>query len=135
RGAPHFHCYIKDRIEILGLVKAWNRIIGTADGDGFGYMDSVDIRKFRRPYRKAAYATKKAGYATKSAQKVVPDGFENVGRFWGVWGKPVAAQTIQLSPSIGHRVARVIRKLYQKQRKTWAYQQKRFKDNGVSGFV
>src|SRR5690606_12481477 len=27
RGAPHFHCYIKDRIEILGLVKAWNRII------------------------------------------------------------------------------------------------------------
>src|SRR5690606_8651143 len=90
RGAPHFHCYIKDRIEILGLVKAWNRIIGTADGDGFGYMNSVDIRKFRRPDRKAAYATKKAGYATKSAQKVVPDGFENVGRFWGVWGKPVA---------------------------------------------
>ena len=42
-----------------------------------------------------AYALK--AYGSKQEQKAVPDGFLNVGRFWGVWGmddvKPVVATT------------------------------------------
>ena len=34
----------------------------------------------------ASYAAK---YAAKSDQKVVPDGYEGVGRFWGHWGVKV----------------------------------------------
>lgn len=90
RGAPHLH------------VLLWGSSLGKLDGDGFAEWSSASwtdvvghpVEAEREKHRRAGtrvervrcghfgYAVK---YASKMEQKRVPDGFRNVGRFWGVW--------------------------------------------------
>lgn len=92
RGSPHFHAVIKgnDSITPRRVAAAWCRIIkeplnsncfkvhaGTAKGG------KPCVEPIRKPHAISYYATK---YATKPEQKEVPEQYQNVGRFWGVWG-------------------------------------------------
>jgi hypothetical protein len=54
-------------------------------------------------------------YAAKSEQKTVPDGYENVGRFWGVSGlRAVVAATILVKPDrMGPRAGDSMQKVKQ----------------------
>jgi hypothetical protein len=73
-------------------------------------------------------------YASKMEQKDVPAEFENVGRFWGVWGKPEISRVIHVPQSVGKHLVSTIRKAHIKARRSWK-SYNRFRDNGRSGFV
>jgi hypothetical protein len=73
-------------------------------------------------------------YAAKIEQKDVPPEFQNVGRFWGTWGKPEICRTARLPLSAAKTLIRLIRRAHIKQRQTWKLK-KRFRDNGRSGFI
>lgn len=82
RGAPHYHIFTTHPVNKAWASKRWYDIVG-----------SDDIRHLHAGTRCEVLARGRAGtisyaskYAAKAEQKLVPVGFENVGRFWGVYG-------------------------------------------------
>jgi len=82
RGAPHYHIFTNRPVNKAWCSKRWYEIV-----------NSEDIRHLHAGTRCEELARGRAGtisyaskYAAKQEQKDVPPGFENVGRFWGVYG-------------------------------------------------
>jgi len=82
RGAPHYHIFTNHQINKAWASKRWYDIVG-----------SEDIRHLHAGTRCEKLVRGRAGtisyaskYAAKMEQKLTPKGFENVGRFWGVYG-------------------------------------------------
>jgi len=91
RGAPHFHCYLSGYPSggVKAVSQAWFNIVGSGDEKHLAWHEGKlsgrpCLEWFRVPHAASAYATK---YATKQEQKDVPAEYQNVGRFWGCWGK------------------------------------------------
>jgi len=82
RGAPHFHLFCTDFVPKEYVAAVWYRIVGSEDERHFRAGTRIEELRSGRAGT-VSYATK---YAAKAEQKVVPEGFENVGRFWGVSG-------------------------------------------------
>lgn len=88
RGAPHFHIFSTwaPHDSKLGrmswLKRTWFRIVGS-DDDRHLYAGTREEYLQNGRDGSIAYATK---YAQKQEQKIVPEAFQNVGRFWGVMG-------------------------------------------------
>lgn len=78
RGAPHINLLLSKTIDKEDLAKAWYRIVGS--GDEKHLRAGTGIAKVRQ---KDSMATYILGYVRKRWQKDVPEGYENVGRFWG----------------------------------------------------
>jgi hypothetical protein len=83
RGAPHFHIFTTWAPSIRWCAQRWYDIVGSDDIRHFHAGTRVE---FLRQGRKGtiSYASK---YAAKLEQKVCPPNFENVGRWWGVFGR------------------------------------------------
>jgi len=82
RGAPHFHIFLNRCPRKEWVSSTWYRIV-----------DSEDIRHLQAGTRTEKLIAGRAGtisyatkYAAKLEQKSVPKDYENVGRFWGVYG-------------------------------------------------
>jgi len=82
RGAPHYHIFLNHPVKQEWASRRWYEIVG-----------SEDIRHLHAGTRCEVLARGRAGtisyaskYAAKMEQKLTPHGFENVGRFWGVYG-------------------------------------------------
>jgi hypothetical protein len=108
RGAPHFHLFMNGEVDKISLSEAWYKIVGS--GDEKHLRAGTNVERIRKPHAIASYAAK---YAAKVEQKTVPEGYEQVGRFWGTFGgvKVVPVETVT-----GNRVkmaplVRVVRKL------------------------
>ena len=91
RTAPHFHFFstIEATIEVGNrLAEIWNRVIAGSQ---------QHLRFHKHPSNFLPWELTKPGYVTKylekEYQKVVPDNFENVGRFWGA-SRNIVAQAI-----------------------------------------
>jgi hypothetical protein len=99
----------------------------------------------QKEHAAAAYAAK---YATKVEQKEPPEGFENVGRFWGTFGDlaieavatVVASESVICEAGTGEVVpdpvlqaVRVARRLTAVRRKAAGLRPRR--DKGLSGFT
>ena len=90
RGAPHFHLILFG--PSLGLLdmrrfKAWSKV---AWAQVVAHPHRGDYTRHRKRGSHAAPMRKRhfgyaAKYASKAKQKQVPFGFDDVGRFWGVW--------------------------------------------------
>lgn len=87
RGAPHIHLLMDWPMPIGLLAKravrfrvaaTWYRIVGSEDQKHLAAGTRVE--RLRSPEGGARYAVK---YACKMRQKVVPEKYQNVGRFWG----------------------------------------------------
>jgi len=83
RGAPHFHIFTTWSPSKEWVSKHWYEIVGSED---VRHLHAGTRVEFLREGKAGtvAYASK---YAVKMEQKQVPEGFENVGRFWGVFGR------------------------------------------------
>jgi hypothetical protein len=88
RGAPHVHMLMwgiadvkRDSLRKWSS-RAWASIVGHSDRHEFDKHLSAgsSIQKMRKKH--FGYAAK---YASKTVQKSVPEGFADVGRFWGYW--------------------------------------------------
>ena len=82
RGAPHVHVLIRGaRVHKpmqRWVSETWYRICGT--GDARHLRAGTRLERVRKPNGARNYAVK---YAHKMRQKCVPEGYRNVGRFWG----------------------------------------------------
>jgi hypothetical protein len=82
RGAPHFHVLLcgldvtQENKEWLS--KTWYRIVDSQDRKHL--LAGTRLERIRKKGGAARYAVK---YAYKMRQKVVPEGYRDVGRFWG----------------------------------------------------
>jgi hypothetical protein len=123
------------------VAKAWNRIAGQNDPDHL--KAGTRIEALREVHAAGAYAAK---YLKKQEQKDVPDGFSDVGRFWGLFGglsvEPLAQVNSQeqINTSTGELVtggavqaARVMRRWVNSRRR--AAGRRRFRDSGRQGFT
>ena len=78
RGAPHFHFVLSGEIDKDILAERWYAIVGS--GDPRHLRAGTRIERIRDPRKAAGYM---GNYAVKLESKWVPEGFSNVGRFWG----------------------------------------------------
>jgi len=82
RGAPHIHLLIRglrvSRQNQAWTSQTWYRLCAT--GDDRHLRAGTRLERIRKPDGARHYAVK---YAFKMRQKVVPESYRNVGRFWG----------------------------------------------------
>ncbi len=83
RGFPHIHCFFTKAYSVefhIFCAELWNRVSG--EGKSWEHRKVHFHPKQFIPWemRSAGYLTK---YLDKEHQKRVPEGFKNVGRFWG----------------------------------------------------
>lgn len=91
RGAIHYHLFTTHRFPKEWIARCWYEIVGSEDQRHLRAGTRIEsIRSGKKGI--SAYACK---YAAKETQKVVPEGFGWVGRFWGVsgWRATVSADT------------------------------------------
>lgn len=84
RGAPHIHFFISGEVAphvLQKLQKTWHKIVGS--GCPHHLTRGIDCQVLRKKSAAASYASK---YSSKSEQKIVPDRYRDVGRFWGLFG-------------------------------------------------
>lgn len=92
RGAPHIHIFITHPAKHQAVAFRWFNGVGSDDDRHLRAGTRIEwLKKGRAGV--IAYASK---YAAKQSQKVVPEWFDNVGRFWGVRGcrETVSADTM-----------------------------------------
>jgi hypothetical protein len=83
RGAPHFHLFLTDQFPAKWIASTWYFIVRSDDHRHL--QAGTRIESIRSGHKGImAYASK---YAAKQEQKIAPQGYENVGRFWGVYGR------------------------------------------------
>jgi hypothetical protein len=141
RGAVHFHVFLTGEVPKEMVAKAWNRIAGQNDPDHL--KAGIRIEALRELHAAGAYAAK---YLKKQEQKEVPEGFSNVGRFWGLFGglsvqvvaevnsqERVDTLTGEVVSGGAVQAARVMRGLVNARRR--AAGRPKFKDSGRQGFT
>lgn len=137
RGAPHYHIFLP-HVEgtfnsdwKVKLSRRWAEIVGSRDFERH-LRAGTRFELLRAKNGAARYASK---YAGKMEQKEVPSDYENVGRFWGVWGRPVTVikQISGVVPDVVDLV-RFVRRAYVAVRRRWDNSRK-WRDRGRRGFV
>jgi hypothetical protein len=130
RGAPHYHIFIDGTIRKGLVAKLWYQIVGS--GDEKHLRAGTRVEAIKRPHAMAAYAAK---YAAKSEQKDVPEGFESVGRFWGVFGdmRPKPERITEGGIEAVAPLIRAAKKVEAVDRAARGARPRR--DNGVQGFT
>ena len=78
RGAPHYHIIASDFIPKDELADRWYNIVGS--GDEKHLKAGTGIDRIKSKGQLYGYLS---NYIKKIEQKTPPEGFENVGRFWG----------------------------------------------------
>lgn len=76
---PHYHILASHFVDKDWLAHTWARIVGS--GLEKHLRSGTRVAAIKNQNKCADYM---ARYLTKALQKRVPDGFENVGRFWGI---------------------------------------------------
>ncbi len=127
RGAPHFHLYVARPGSVPEwefrewVSRAWFEAVGPGDERHLRAGTGVDRQFVGRACdvrRLAAYFGKhNSKWSNKSEQNEVPDGWEDVGRFWGVWGLKPDVERVELNRADYHQVCRVLRRLQRAARK------------------
>jgi hypothetical protein len=126
RGAPHIHCFLTSRVDKDFAAQAWYEIVGS--GDERHLAAGTQVKLVRELHAITSYAR-------KAAQKAVPEGFGNVGRFWAAFGgykvEPLAVlvdDAANVAP-----LTRIMRKLETVNRRGWGGSPRR--DNGRYGMT
>lgn len=131
RGAPHFHVFLTERVDKEEVSRVWYEIVGS--GDEKHLRAGTRIEAIREPQALAVYAAK---YACKMEQKDVPEDYQDVGRFWGIFGgcQPKPLLTMEGTLSAMAPIIRAARKIGDWCRQEWGlYPLPR--DKGFVGFT
>ncbi len=82
RGAPHFHFLVSGWLDKREVAERWTAIVNPVFPSERAKMleASTSIEAVKNPDQVGGYM---GAYMSKLEQKIVPDGFKSVGRFWG----------------------------------------------------
>lgn len=89
RGAVHFHICIDVWIPKNEIAQRWFNVVGSNDPKHLNAGTRVEAIK--NIDHASAYM---CAYLKKSTQKIVPEGIENVGRFWGATRALLIAKSV-----------------------------------------
>jgi hypothetical protein len=143
RGAPHFHVFLDGEVDYELIARRWYEVVGSKDLRHL--LAGTRIEMLREGHAAAAYASK---YAAKVEQKEPPEGFDNVGRFWGTFGdltvEPLAtvasSETFtcdtasgELHPDPAVQAVRVARRLVNARRRAAGLRP--YRDKGLTGLT
>lgn len=135
RGAPHFHFIVSGAMqpsEVSKLKRTWHRMVGSSCPHHLERGVKYEI--LRKQSAAGSYAAK---YSSKDEQKTVPPRYQNVGRFWGLFGKnPASAEPtkVRLRHQDLYKIARVARNYEKSQARANGYKiRKRDKGDGYGG--
>ena len=108
RGAPHIHMFLSGRVSIPEVSRRWYEIVGSGDIRHLQAGTSV------RSVSSGEVLGYVCSYVRKMKQKTVPDGFRDVGRFWGVSSGILECVRLVFSGSYSHicRDLRMFRRWY-----------------------
>ena len=84
RGAPHFHLVTTkalDAVQSSAASRYWAKLVGSQCPHHA--VMGVNAQVMRKRHAAGAYAAK---YSCKDEQKTVPQNYQDVGRFWGMFG-------------------------------------------------
>jgi hypothetical protein len=124
RGAPHVHLYVAlpeewQEVERWARV-AWYGVVGSGDPAHRAWGVDVTPCSFGSAADNASrigeYFYKHNAKTGGHYQKDVPDGFESVGRFWGVWGIRGREHGLTLTRDEYVQVRRLVWRLYRARR-------------------
>ena len=105
RGAPHYHIIASDCIPKAELAERWYNIVGSGDEKHLRAGTQIDFIKSKKQLY--GYLS---NYVKKLEQKKPPEGFKNVGRFWGA-SRGIVACVIMKKVGYFFDLARSIRLL------------------------
>lgn len=115
--APHFH-FMTDRfVNKDWIADTWARIVGSADINHRKVSTHVD--KIRNTDGIINYMV---NYMAKDAETNVPEGFEDVGRFWGMKRGIVECEEYRkiLPARLQARATRLFKRWYKAETRSWA---------------
>jgi hypothetical protein len=114
--APHFHFLVDRFVHHDWLAKTWARIVGSKDLNHIKAGTHVD--KIRNVGKMIYYMV---NYMSKDIETEVPDGFENVGRFWGIKRGLVEVEEYRkvLPHWMAGRSIRLFRRWYRAELRSW----------------
>lgn len=126
RGAPHFHFLLSGFVPKDAVARAWWEIVGTNQAEHL--KAGTRIEAVKDAEQVGGYM---AAYTSKLEQKTVPEGFANVGRFWGASRvlKCVMVRMKGLYRDAGAAL-RSARKLAKAKRRGWRRVRTRFRWKG-----
>ena len=132
RGAVHFNIVMNGRVSRQELAARWYAIVG--NGNPRHKRGGAQVQDI---YNERGLAS----YISKAGQSDVPEGFQNIGRFWGAFGgyktAPVAVVTgeqAELAPVV--RAVKGAERARRRQRiSTTGKRPPRRFDNGLTGFT
>jgi len=133
RGAPHFHFCLCQELppgQLAQIKKTWNRMVGTPCEHHL--ERGVDYQVLKKKHAAGAYAAK---YSGKAEQKTVPDRYQNVGRFWGLFGKipdDLAVIPVQTKQEL-YRLIRIAKGYIRSQARANGYKVKTRTGRGLVG--
>ena len=136
RGAPHIHWLISEGLtqgQEQSLRLLWWEIV--ASGDRYHLEHGLDYDPLRKKEAAGVYAAK---YSAKDEQKTVPEGFKDVGRFWGTFGKlPESFEISQgeIAPVDFVQLVRVVRKAEHANRRAAGVGKRHYQGAGIVGFT
>jgi len=110
RGAPHFHVLVSAWVSRVWVARTWFRIVDSGDAKHLRAGTKVQRVKSREGAGQEMAAVLKR-YSAKKEQKLVPETFGRVGRFWGCSYGLVPKETVERSHEEGDGAWRALRKL------------------------
>jgi len=135
RGAPHIHlAYNNIQLDKNQVSKQWYQIVKS--GDEKHLRAGTRIEMWRSTHGAEAYMAKEGA---KLLQKQVPEGFENVGRFWSNFGgakrviRYIIADTLDTCAQAKRTLARAYKANRRRLRET--VRTKIWRDTGIVGFI
>jgi hypothetical protein len=117
RGAPHINVLVDGFLPKDELSRMWYEIVGS--GDPKHLTNGTSVKGVYSVGQVMSYISK---YIGKQSQKEVPEGFTNVGRFWGVSRGIVTYEEYDIpveSRNTMIRCTRIIRRWYKARLRQW----------------
>ena len=135
RGAPHFHFIYSGTLtekDHAKIKRSWAKLVGTSCEHH--PEKGVKFEVLRKRHAAGAYAAK---YSSKDEQKVVPEQYKGVGRFWGLFGDiPDSTHTVEItSLKEIYNIARFARRAQKAYTRAQGYRHKRNSKRHQSGVL
>ena len=128
-GRPHFHVFFTVEAEAGAVRRRWSEIVGCPDNPALVVCGPTRDRE-----RAEWYTLKPERHFSNR----VPEGFENMGRWWGHAGldsKPVSLLVVEDDEAKVARLVRIVRRVQQERvRRKGRIKRAARRDNGVTAF-
>ena len=131
RGAPHYHILVNQEVDKNWLSQSWYEVVNSGDIKHLRAGTKVEL--VRSKNHAVAYLM---SYMNKLNQKIVPEEYKNVGRFWSHSIKILEVNECIISNTSRNnkRNTRTFRRWYRAKLRSWGYYKWKWKGEGFTAW-